>query len=228
MVVTSPVHSPVHGPVQSPESRFCTNPSRSLAGQGLARETNSLVSQPLRKKRRGWLARLWPACETTRSLYSSLCNLKVQGSPRRPLNRMATLFDLCVHVILHSPSLSRKAALYLPQKISLCILFEACQNKNFAAVEKLVESWSHPALSFEFFSIPFCRQRRQSSKSCLLTPEYFNVYSSVEFAPCITSIAIGLFKNVQRQTSERKFCHRHLPLKEVDMSHICPSAIDDG
>ena len=138
---------------------------------------------------------------------------------------MANLFDLCVEVVLHSPSLSEKAAIHLPQRISQYILHEACYGKNVAAVAKLVEAWPHPTLSFDFLSFPFCRQRRESSKSCLLAPEYFSVDSSNDFAPCITSIAVGVFRNVQRQIYHRSdSCSQ---LQVVDMSCICTS-VDNG
>ena len=140
---------------------------------------------------------------------------------------MATLFDRCVHVILHSPSLSEKATLYLPQKISHYVLYEACQSKKFAAVEKIVEAWPHSTLSFDFLSFPLCRQRRESSKSPLLAPEYFDVYSSVEFAPCITSIAVGLFKNLHRQICHTARTSNHLQLQEVDISRIHTSVDSD-
>ena len=136
------------------------------------------------------------------------------------------LFDLCVQVILQSPSLSERAALHLPQRIAHYILYEACHTKNFTAVEKLVEAWSHPTLSFDFLSFPFCRQRRELSRTCLLTPEYFNIYSSVELAPCITSIAVGLFNNVHQQVccnDGKSSSH----LQEVDISCIHAS-FDNG
>ena len=136
---------------------------------------------------------------------------------------MARLFDLCVEVVLQSPSLSVKAALHLPQRISQYLLYEACHGKKFAAVEKLVEAWPYPTLSFDFLSFPLCRQRRESSKSCLLAPEYFNVDSNNELAPCITSIAVGVFRNVQQQI-HRDSCSQ---LQVVDMSHICAS-VDNG
>jgi hypothetical protein len=138
---------------------------------------------------------------------------------------MAKLFDLCVEVILHSPSLSEKAALHLPLKISQYILHEACQGENFTAVEKLVEAWPHPALSFDFLSFPFCRQRRESSKSCLLAPEYFDVDSNNKLAPCITSIAVGVFRNVQRCIHHRS-CSQ---LQVINMSCIYASVtVDNG
>ena len=134
---------------------------------------------------------------------------------------MANLFDLCVEVILHSPSLSEKAALHLPLRISQYILHEACYSKNFIAVEKLVEAWPHSTLSFDFLSFPFCRQRRESSKNCLLAPEYFDVDSSNELAPCVTNIAMGVFRNVQRRIHLRsESCSQ---LQMVDMSCICAS-----
>ena len=137
---------------------------------------------------------------------------------------MVSLFDLCVEVVLRSPSLSEKAALHLPRRISQYVLYEACYSKNFVAVEKLVESWPHPTLSFDFLSFPFCRQRRESSRSCLLTPEYFNIHSSDELAPCLTSITVGVFKNVQRQVHLGGSCSH---LQVVDISHIHAS-IDNG
>lgn len=137
---------------------------------------------------------------------------------------MASLFDLCVEVILQSPSLSEKAALHLPQKISQYVLYEACHGKKFAAVEKLVEAWPHPTLSFDFLSFPLCRQRRESSKSCLLAPEYFGVDSNNELTPCITSITVGVFKNVQRQVYHSDPGSQ---LQVVDMSQIC-AAVDNG
>lgn len=145
---------------------------------------------------------------------------------------MESLFDLCVRVVLHSPSLSEKASLHLPQTLSHYVLFEACRSKNFAAIEKLVEAWSHPNLSFDFLAFPFCRRRRELSRNCLLAPEYFDVYSSLELAPCITSVAVGLFNNVRRQV-----CHLDqnsggkphccLRVEEVDISCIHTS-LDDS
>ena len=98
-------------------------------------------------------------------------------------------------------------------------------SKNLAAVEKLVEAWTYPILSLDFMSFPACRQRRESSSSCLLTSEYFNIYSSVEHAPCITSIAVGLFNNVYRQVCQRSYSH--LQVQEVDMSCI-QASLDNG
>ena len=138
---------------------------------------------------------------------------------------MDTLFHLCVEEIFQSPSLSEKAALHLPLRISQYILYEACHGKNFAAVEKLVEAWPHPTLSFDFLSFPFCRQRRESSKSCLLAPEYFDVDSSNELAPCVTSITVGVFRNMQRQLYH--WSDSYTQLQVVDMSCICTS-VDNG
>ena len=136
-----------------------------------------------------------------------------------------TLFDLCVEVVLQSSNLSEKAVLHLPQRISQYLLYEACNGKNFAAVEKLVEAWPHLTLSFDFLSLPLCRQRRELSKSCLLAPEYFVVGSSNELDPCVTSIAVGVFRNVQRQIYHRSLSCTQLQV--VDMSCICAS-IDNG
>lgn len=136
-----------------------------------------------------------------------------------------TLFDLCVEVILRSPNLSEKAALHLPQRLSQYLLYHACHGSNFAAVEKLVEAWPHPTLSFNFLSFPFCRQRRESSKSCLLAPEYFDVDSSNELALCVASIAMGVFRNVQRCIHLGSDSCSQLQI--VDMSCICAS-VDNG
>ena len=135
---------------------------------------------------------------------------------------VVSLFNLCVEVVLQSASLSKKAALHLPLRISQYILYEACCSKNFVAVEKLVEAWPHPTLSFDFLSFPLCKRRRESSKSCLLAPEYFNVDSNDELAPCITSIAVGVFRNVQQRVYS---CNS---LQVVDLSGIRTSSIDDG
>ena len=99
--------------------------------------------------------------------------------------------------------------------------------KNLAAVEKLVETWTYPTLSLDFMSFPACKQRRESSSSCLLTLEYFNIYSSVEHAPCITSIAVGLFNNVYRRVCQRSYSYTRLQVQEVDMSCV-QASLDNG
>lgn len=155
-----------------------------------------------------------------------LDDLLTRLSPRVVRNAMmANLFDLCVSVILQSPTLSEKAALYLPQKLSHYILYKACISKKLATVEKLVEAWTYPTLSLDFMSFPTCKQSRESSNSCLLSPEYFSIYSSVELAPCITSIAVGLFNNVYRQVCQRSYSR--LQVQEVDMSCI-QASLDNG
>lgn len=138
---------------------------------------------------------------------------------------MTNLLDLCVSVILHSPSLSEKAPLHLPQKLSYYILYEACKNKNFVSVEKLVEAWPYPTLSLDFLSFPAVKLSLESSSRCLLTPEYFNIYSSLELAPCITSIAVGLFNNVYQQICQRSYTRPQV--QEVDMSCI-QASLDNG
>ena len=138
---------------------------------------------------------------------------------------MANLFDLCVEVILQSPNLCEKGVLHLPLRISQYLLREACHRKNFVAVEKLVEVWPHPTISFDFLSFPLCRQRQESSESCLLAPEYFDVGSSNELDPCVTSIAVGVFRKVQRQIYQKSTsCNQ---LRVVDTSRIC-AAVDNG
>ena len=136
--------------------------------------------------------------------------MAVQRSPCK-------LFDRCVREILQSLALSEKAAVYLPQNVCYYILHKACQDKNLAAVEKIVSAWSYPTLSFNFQLYPL---RSESSHTCLLAPEYADVYSSVDLSPCITSIAIGLFNNVYRGHVYCDTPGGRKGLQEVDLSNF--------
>ena len=130
---------------------------------------------------------------------------------------MASLFDSCLQVVLADSRLAEGAALYLPSKISHYILYEAVYNNNQEKIEKMVAGWSHETLSFDFFSNPLFRKRKEYSTTCIEASKYYNIISSVDLPERVYhSILAGLFINV----------HSHLArgiepsLKHVNMVNI--------
>ena len=108
-----------------------------------------------------------------------------------------SLFDSCVSCILNSPYLLARASLFLPKKISHYLLFEACEKSNLVAVKKLVETWPHKELNFDFLTNSLCRQWKETSGSCLEPHEYFGIVPIVhKYASCALTVAVGVFDNL--------------------------------
>lgn len=135
-----------------------------------------------------------------------------------------SLFDSCISVILRSLNVLENSSRVLPRRISQYILFEACNARDYRAVEVLVRSWSHPDLSFDFMQNRFCRRKKELSKYCLEAHNFFNVHSSCDYTDCVSSIALGLFNNIHTCLKENLAC----PIKVVDLSKIRISEQSQG
>lgn len=127
-----------------------------------------------------------------------------------------SLFDSCIAVIVGSVDLLRKGSMILPKNIAQYILFEACNAKNFTAVEAVVGSWPHSELSFDFMLNKFCRRCKELSKSCYEAHDYYNAHSTDHYADCIPSIALGLFNNLHTNLKQTDTSL----IKKVDLSKI--------
>ena len=135
-----------------------------------------------------------------------------------------SLFIDCVNVILRSIDLQKKASVNLPKHITYFILFEACTSKNYAAIEAVVKSWPHSELCFNFMSTSLCRRRKELSKWCIEAHEYYNNYSTDQYADCISSIALGVFNNLYACLHG----HSNSFLEVVDLNRIRVAEFSNG
>ena len=117
------------------------------------------------------------------------------------------LFDLCVDLILQSPSLLGKAAAYLPITLSRNLLLKAYERGNCLAVEKFVEAWPHRTLA-----IP---AQGSSGSGCPEPHQYSKAFIIGTTSVCALSIAVGLFYKLFHLPDER-----FLLLSEVDLTGI--------
>ena len=120
---------------------------------------------------------------------------------------MDSLFDACADVVLSSSVLLAKAATDLPPKIGQYILYRACKEENDLAVQLLVENWSHPELSFDFFSNNRLCVRRELRSGCFWKPAlYYGVFQEYthQLEKNLPSILRGLFQHFYRRLSEGK------------------------
>ena len=137
----------------------------------------------------------------------------------------SSLFDSCVRCILRSPYLLGRASLFLPKKLSHYLLFLVCEEHNLLGVKKLVEAWPHKELNFDFLANPLCRQRKESSSSCLEPLEYFGIVSEFhKYASCVLTIAIGVFDNLLRHVA----MGTPPSLEVIDLSCVHVESEDQG
>ena len=136
-----------------------------------------------------------------------------------PVRSSMSLFDSCVSCILNSPYLLARASLFLPKKISHYLLFEACEKSNLVAVKKLVETWPHKELNFDFLRNSLCRQWKETSGSCLEPHEYFGIVPVFhKYASCALTVAVGVFDNLLS----------HATLEVIDLSCIHVESANQG
>ena len=137
---------------------------------------------------------------------------------------VSSLFDCCVSYILRSPHLLVKASLHLPSKIGRYLLYEACEAGNLVAVQKLIETWPHDKLSFNFLSNSICLSRKEASSHCLEPHEYYGIFPTDQYGCCIQSIAIGVFHNVRNHLLKGN----QSQLEEIDLSQIRSTSTEQG
>ena len=93
------------------------------------------------------------------------------------------------------------------------------------AVKKLVETWPHKELNFDFLTNPLCRQRKEITCSCLEPHEYFGIVSEFhKYASCALTIAVGVFDNLLSHVT----MGTPPSLEVIDLSSIHVASEDQG